>query len=961
MYTAIIVVMIAIAAFFFLSGIKRQSKFRITFGILIGLFTYFFFWFMSFYGELLWFEQLGFADRYWVMEFAQVGFALIGVIAGWFIMSLFLLPVPREKKAIKYSVKIVGAIVGATWGYGNWGVILKFFNLEYSGTRDPIFNLDTGFYLFNLPFYDSLYQLFLFLSVIAFLAVVASIFLKFDKTTFELNVPDIYDYKNVILFRALNMNAAILLLILAFGKILSRYQLMYSKTGIVTGPGWTDVNVKLPAYTLVIVIMLFLAIALMIPAVNKLFKKIFRRSKNIESPFFTIKTAAITTIVSWILFLSMIPAGFQWLIVTPNEITYESQYIQNNIKFTQLGFNLHKVEEMEYPVNDILTEATVRNNELLFNNIRLWDWKALDAIYKQFQVIRLYYEFNDVDVDRYMIDGKYRQVMIAAREMQPQNLPLQSQTFVNQRFKYTHGYGIALNPVNEFTPQGLPNLFVKDIPPVSAYPELNVEVPQIYYGELTTTHVIVNSKEEEFDYPRGEENVYIRYPGTGGVQLSNVWRKFLYGWMFDGTQLFFSGYPTNESRIMFDRQINDRVKKIAPFLEFERDPYVVLLNGRLSWIIDAYTTSINFPYSENFSSIENLEYSEGDSRRLLTRNVGGGMHGVNYIRNSVKAVIDAFTGDVDFYIMDEEDILIKVWNNIFPGIFKSKNEMPEEVYAHIRYPANLLLIQGLVYAKYHMTDPMVFYNQEDLWIRATEKYYGDVQPVEPYYIMWQLPDSDSPEFSLILPFTPKNRQVLIGWIAGLCDKENYGRFLAYKFPKDKLVIGPQQVETKIDQDRFLSAQLSLWDQRGSSVIRGNVLVIPVDETLMYVEPIYLQAQTAAYPELRLVVIMHNENLSYGNTFEDALKGILQPEGTDTVRTREQQMPEGFPQQTIPEVEAPPQPTEIPAGDIDRLIKNANDAFDNYLRLSGEKRFDEAARELRRLQESLNELNRRSGQ
>jgi hypothetical protein len=650
-------------------------------------------------------------------------------------------------------------------------------------------------------------------------------------------------------------------------------------------------------------------------------------------------SAGSLIVIIWILGLSIIPGLFQWLRVGPNEITFERPYIENNIKLTRYAFNLNNITEKEFPVSENFTRETVNNNRATFDNIRLWDWRALDAVYKQFQEIRLYYEFVDVDIDRYKYAGMYNQVMVSAREMQASNLPQQSQTFVNTRFKYTHGYGITLTTVSDFTSQGLPNLLIKNIPPQSTYDELKVEQPQIYYGELTNSHVIVNSEEEEFDYPSGEENVYIKYPGTGGVEISNTWRKFLFGWMFDGTQLFFSGYPTSQSRIMYHRQIQDRVKTLAPFLTFDADPYIVLADGKLYWIIDAYTTSEYFPYSESYNSTEDLIYKEGDQNRVLTTTSAPELNGINYIRNSVKVVVDAFNGSVDFYVFDEEDPLIKVWSNIFSGMFKSKDEMPAQLRDHVRYPVDFLLVQGLMYAKYHMTDPAVFYNQEDLWIRATEKYYGEVQPVDPYYIMWELPEKNDPEFVLILPFTPKNRQVMIGWIAAMCDSANYGEFLAYKFPKEKRVLGTQQVETKIDQDSFLSGQLSLWDQRGSNVIRGNVLAIPVEETIIYVEPIYLQAETAAYPELRLVVVMHNDNLSYAETFEEALDGLFGEPAKEILT--EEDVTTGQPQISVSE-----------------QIREANDAFENYLRLQGEKRFEEAARELQKLQKSLQELSER---
>ncbi len=715
---------------------------------------------------------------------------------------------------------------------------------------------------------------------------------------------------------------------------------MFSDMGIVRGPGWTDVNILLPAYDIIIVIMILFAAALLIKPARVMLQKFYSRLKirNVGSEPVLVISVLVTIIGLWFIGLTAIPGIFQWLRVVPNEITYERPYIENNIKLTRYGFNLQNIEEKEYPANDVFNKQTVQDNPATFENIRLWDWRALQDVYKQFQEIRLYYEFKDVDIDRYHFNNEYRQVMVSAREMESANLPIQSQTFVNTRFKYTHGYGITLTTVSDFTPEGLPNLLIKDIPPVSKYPELEVKQPQIYYGELTDSYVIVNSDEPEFDYPSGEQNVDVKYQGKGGVRISNIWRKFLFGWKFDGTKFFFSGYPNSQSRIMFHRQIMDRVRTLAPFLEFDKDPYVVLGDdGKLYWMIDAYTTSSYFPYSEVFHSTEKIGYKEGESTRTLTTNTAPELDGINYIRNSVKVVVDAYNGTTDFYIFDEKDPLIKVWDKIFPGLFKKKSEMPADLMRHIRYPIDFLMVEGLMYAKYHMTDPTVFYNQEDLWIRATEKYYNDVQPVNPYYIMWQLPKTKKSEFVLILPFTPKNRQVSIGWIAGMCDGDNYGRFIAYKFPKEKSVLGPQQVETKIDQDSYLSGQLSLWDQRGSNVIRGNVLAIPVDQTIIYVEPIYLQAETAAYPELRLVAVMHDDNLSYAETFQEALQGLYGETPVKQVTTKE---------------ETGVQPAETTT---DEKIKQANDAFNNYLEYQGQKEFQKAAGELEKLQSILKEL------
>ncbi|MCX6152266.1 MAG: UPF0182 family protein [Ignavibacteriales bacterium] len=921
---------------------KRNKKSFISMGLILGLFTIFFFWYMDFYGEMLWYQSLGYGDRFWISIFSQTGFAIAGAVISGIIVFVLTLNITNYKKFARSVILLISLVIGGLWGYTNWEIILKYFYAVPAGITEPIFNNDAGFYLFKFPFLQNVNSLLFTLSFISLIAIIFTTFFKIsgEQMRFEFPVENTEQQ-----LKPLYLNIGIFLLILALGKYLNRYELMYSKMGVVAGPGWTDVNILLPAYSIIIVITIIFALMFLIPPIRRFaqrkFQNVFKRLGQLRIAFLIFSLVVLFSI--WFIAITAIPGLFQWLRVQPNEITFEVPYISNNIQLTRYGFGLNNIEEREYPITGDFTQTTVDSNPAIFNNIRLWDWHALQAVYKQFQEIRLYYEFTDVDVDRYTYDNKYRQVMISARELEVNNLPQQSQTFVNRIFKYTHGFGITLASVSEFTPQGLPHLLIKDIPPVSEFPNLKVDQPRIYFGEVTNTHVVVNSKEDEFDYPSGEDNVYYNYKTKSGVEINNFWRKFLYGWKFDGSSFLFSSYTTEKSSILFHRQIEERVKLLAPFLKFDEDPYIVLADGKLYWIIDAYTTSHYFPYSEPFSSNERIEFKEGETAKILENQIAGYLDGENYIRNSVKAVIDAFSGDVNFYIFDDKDPIIKVWNKIYPNLLKTKDKMPQSIHAHVRYPRDLLLTQGLIYAKYHMNDPRVFYNQEDLWIRATEKYYKDVKPVDPYYIMWQLPELNKPQFALVLPFTPKNRQVSIGWIAGMCDPGNYGKFIAYKFSKEKQVLGPQQVETKIDQDRFLSGQLTLWDQRGSNVIRGNTLAIPVDKTMFYVEPIYLQAETAAYPELRLVVVMHGDNLSYGETFDKALQGLFNK--TD---------------QPLPIAEQQMQGTkEQPAITNSQLIKNANDAFNNYLKNLGEKKFGESSKELENLQNYLKQLSEKS--
>jgi uncharacterized membrane protein (UPF0182 family) len=927
MYTAVMLALIGLGSWLAVSGGLRRRPIRTAAGVLLAAGTVFLFWFMGFWGEMLWFQALGYDARFWeVLVVRVLAGAAGGLLAVGFVF-LMTLGFSSAKRLGRYFVLALAAFVGINWGASHWETILRFIHAAPTRLHEPIFDLPVGFYLFRLPLLDMLATLLLTLALLSLAATAADAFLSFQVSGDISVTPRENTERVAAVYRA----GGVLLLALALETYLERFHLMYSELGAVTGPGWTDVNVRLPALTAVVGTMLLVGIVLLAaPARRRLIDFVRQRIDRVPLlHVFVFGAAALVVFGIQTLALSVVPALFQQLRVEPNEITFEKPYIAHNIRLTRHGFGLHAVEEREYPAVGTFSEAVVARNRTIFSNIRLWDWRALDAVYKQFQEIRLYYEFDDVDVDRYIIDGDYRQVMVSAREMELANLPEQSQTFVNRRFKYTHGYGITMTNVSEFTPQGLPDLLIRDIPPKSRHASIAVERPQIYYGELTRSPAVVNTEEMEFDYPSGEENVYIRYPGQGGVRLESLWRKFIYGWMFDGLQLFLSGYPTQESRIMFHRQIAERVKTLAPFLAFDDDPYVVLAEGKLHWIIDAYTTSSFYPYSEPFVPQGEMAAGSADPR---TPGRLAHFQGRNYVRNAVKVVVDAFDGSVDFYIFDPEDPLIRTWQAIFPAMFKPAAAMPAALRAHVRYPADMLLLQGLVNAKYHMTDPMVFYNQEDLWVRATEKYYSQVQPVEPYYIMWELPESDTPEFVLMLPFTPKNRQVSIGWIAGMCDGDNYGRLLAYQFPKEKRILGPQQVETKIDQDRFLSGQLTLWDQRGSRVIRGNVLAIPVEKTLLYVEPIYLQAETAAYPELRLVALMHNDQLSYAESFDEALAGLLG-------QTRPAPMASG---------------SALTLSTVD-LVRQADEAFTAYLEALGGRRFAQAADALERLEATLQDL------
>ncbi|MFC1986565.1 UPF0182 family protein [Chloroflexota bacterium] len=551
-------------------------------------------------------------------------------------------------------------------------------------------------------------------------------------------------------------------------------------------------------------------------------------------------------IVASIIVGGIFPGMVQRFQVEPNELARERPYIEYNIQFTREAFALNRVEEQSFPAEEAPSPQDIAQNEVTINNIRLWDPRPLKDTYNQRQSLRLYYDFNDVDVDRYTIDGDYRQVMLSARELSVEKLEPEAQTWVNRQLVYTHGYGLALSPVNEVSTEGLPNLMVKDIPPVGV---LDIDRPQIYFGEKTNDYVIVKTKTEEFDYPMGDENVYGHYEGKGGVSLDGFIRRLVYAWQFGDFNILISGELTPESRVLYYRNIRERVNHLAPFLMLDSDPYLVVIEGRLLWIQDAYTTSDRYPYSKPFG-------------------------GINYIRNSVKAVIDAYDGSVTFYVTDPEDTLIRTYQTIFPKLFVPAEQMPESLRAHIRYPEGMFNIQSVVYQTYHMRDARVFYNKEDLWAVPKEVYFGSEQLMEPYYIIMRLPGEEKEEFLLMQPFTPERKKVTIGWLAARSDGENYGKLLAYLFPKERTVDGPSQIENRIGQDIVITEQLALWGRGGSRVIRGNLLMIPLGKSNLYVEPVFLEAETGGLPQLKRVIVATGEQVAMEPTLKESLAAIF---------------------------------------------------------------------------------------
>ena len=742
-------------------------------------------------------------------------------------------------------------------GSGQWLLWLRFLHDQPFGLADPIFGLDIGYYVFELPFLRFVTSFLLGSVILSFVAVVA-VYMSAGGIRFQESI--------VVLPRPgahLSVLGGLFLLVIAAVYRLKIHGLLYSDDWVAFGAGYVDANVQVWTYWL-LVLMYAAAGALLVVSARATSRR-------------RLRLASVVLVVSAIL-LGIIPSSLtQTFVVEPSELAREAPYIRHNLEATRRAYGLDRIEEQTFAAADQLTAADILANPLTIRNVRIWDERPLVQTYQQIQEIRPYYRFPGVDVDRYTVDGVYRQVMLSAREMAVNMLPVQARSWVNERLQYTHGYGIAMSPVNHVTPDGLPDLLVRDIPPVSA-PGLQIDRPEIYYGELTKSYVVVNTSTQEFDYPKGAENVRSTYAGTGGVPIGGSFGRVAFALRLMDLNLILSNYITSESRVMFRRQIEARVRAVAPFLQYDADPYMVVSEGRLYWVLDAYTTSDMYPYS--------------------TR---GGR--INYIRNSVKVVVDAYNGSVVFYRMDQKDPLITAYAEIFPGLFNPVEAMPQDLRRHLRYPRDMFKLQSWIYRSYHMQDVQVFYNQEDLWAIPNEIYRDRPQPMEPYYIIVKLPGEEREEFMLMVPFTPAQKDNMIGWLAARCDADNYGDLLVYLLPKDRMIFGPMQLEARIDQQPEISSRLTLWGQKGSEVIRGNMLAIPIEQSFLYVEAVYLLAnqqarspspseartvgvdgperapmrpiyRSTAIPELKQVIVTFGSKVVMRGSFEEALAEIF---------------------------------------------------------------------------------------
>jgi hypothetical protein len=699
---------------------------------------------------------------------------------------------------------------------------------------------------------------------------------------------------------------------------LSRFDLLFEDHTVFGGVTYTDAHVTLAGLLLVCIALVAGGIAAAANAVT------VARGRWL-----------LAAILPAILCFAGVRVAGWWVssfIVKPNELVRERPYIANNILMTRQAYGLDRFSQREFPAEATVEAADVANNQATLQNIRLWDWQALQDTVRQIQEIRTYYDFPDIDIDRYQIAGNLRQVMLAARELNVEKLPVSSRNWINEKLIYTHGYGLTMNPVNGFTPEGLPTLYLSNMPVQSTVPGLNVTRPEIYFGELTNTDVYVKTRQQEFNYPQGQTNNLTSYQGDSGIAVGGLLRRIVLAFdRGDLGKLPFSDDVNAQSRLLMRRNVRERVVTLAPFLTYDPDPYLVVGDdGRLSWVMDAFTTTDQYPYSTHY--------------RL-------GEDSINYMRNSVKVVIDAYDGSTTFYVFDEQDPILAAYRRIFPSLFKAEAAMPAGLRKHMRYPELLLKLQGQVYGLYHMTNPEVFYNREDLWTVASEVGMSEgggqvTQAMQPNYVLMKLPDESGMEFVEILPFTPANRNNLIGWIGGRSDGPHYGTSVVYNFPKNKLVDGPLQIEARIDQNAQLSGQLTLWNQQGSHVRRGTLLVIPTGRALLYAEPIYLQAERSPMPELRLVVLALQDRLAYGSTFESALAALFGG-GSSSLTVAE------------PQKAATPAsgPTASPAAaDLNPTIGEAAKDLADYQRLTAEGKLGEAGQKLEDLKRALDKLN-----
>jgi uncharacterized protein len=897
---------------------------------------------LSYYVDALWFASLGYSDVFWTSiaietaVFAGFAVATFLILYGAYLLlkparmtdlgAVIIngrpvsLPVEPVLRVAALVLSLFAAVIAGAGMMAEWPTFALWWHaapaLAGGGIDvDPIFGRPLAFYLFTLPAWEIVAGWLTTMAVIVcglavFFAFVSGGAQRFTGSFRNRAAPG---------GRGLAITWALLLLVLAVRTWLGRFERLFDDHTIFAGVTYTDAHVSLTG-------MLIVAGALAAGAVVALVSA--ARGAHLRWLVASILPAAVCYVGT-----GAIASYVESFVVKPNELVREKPFIASNIALTRQAYGLDRVAAHPFPAEATVEAADPANNQATLQNIRLWDWRALQDTLRQIQEIRTYYDFPDIDIDRYRIDGSLRQMMLATRELSIDKLPESSRNWINEKLIYTHGYGVTMNPVNGFTPEGLPTLILSNMPIQSTSPDVRVTRPEIYFGELTNTDVYVNTRQKEFNYPQGQANNLTSYEGRGGIVLGGLSRRLLIALSRgDAAKLPFSDDVTAESRLLMRRNLRDRVAALAPFLTIDSDPYMVVReDGRLSWLMDAFTVSDRYPYSRPYTL---------------------GSQPINYLRNSVKVAIDAYDGTTTFYVFDPQDPIVSAWRRIFPSLFRDDTEMPADLRAHVRYPELLLALQADVYGLYHMTNPEAFYNRDDLWTVATaaasDGQSGQTtQPMEPNFVLMRLPGESQAEFVEMLPFTPAKRNNMIGWIAGRSDAPHYGESLVYDFPKTRLVDGPLQVEARIDQNPQLSGQLSLWNQQGSRVRRGQLLVIPMGRALLYAESIYLQAERSPMPELRLVVLALQDKLAYGPTFEAALAGLMGEAASPATVPA----PPGAPAR-------PPTAPAPPAADLDALIVEASREMADYQRLTAEGRLGEAGQKLEQLKRTLDELSKR---
>ncbi|MFO7952011.1 MAG: UPF0182 family protein [Bacillota bacterium] len=886
----------------------------------------------NFYLDLLWFVDLDAEQVFWTQYLTQWGMRIGGFIfifAFLFVNLIFtkryILSFPnlalRERLmssgAMQYFTprrltiyflvaSVVLAYIFSSYVGQGWMEALRFFNQVPFGISDPLYGADVSQYVFGLPFYRFIYS-FLMMTVVITLVIIGAIYLI-------LNPPS--QGKQGWFPPARGISHLAVLLAMVFGlKVwdyrLGQLELLLSDRGVVFGAGYTDINAN---YTVLQILMVLAGIITLVFLAN-----IFLRRYRLFL-YGIMVLMGVSLLGGW-----AYPAIIQSYVVEPSEFTYERDYLAHNIGFTRQAYGLDQFDSRRYDATQTLSWDDLQESPGTIKNVRLWDYRPLLTTFNEVQAIRPYYRFVDVDIDRYEVNDEYRQVMLSPRELDKSRLVEAAQTWVNIRLQYTHGYGVTMSPVNEVTAEGLPRYFLSDIPPEG---DLELNNSSIYFGELTDDYIITNTETAEFHYATDEgENEFIHYDGDGGIPVNSIFRRAMMALRFGEYRILISNQLNNDSRLIFDRNIHERVRKIAPFLRYDRDPYIVVNGGRLFWIQDAYTVTDRYPYSEPYEN-------------------------VNYIRNSVKVVIDAYNGDVKFYVTDKEDPMLQTYSNIFPDLFTPMAEMPEGLTSNIRYPLDLFEMQSEMLQLYHITDPNQFYSRENLWAIPTEKAFGQEQLMEPYYTILELPVYDEPEYVLILPFTPDKRNNMIAWMVARCDQPNYGRVELFLFPRERLVFGPRQVENRIDQDTDISEQFTLWGQVGSRVIRGNLLVLPINNSLLYVEPIFLEADTGGLPELARVIVSYDETVVMGDTLDQALIQVFGEIDELPAEIPEENIPDDIDlDDPVPEVEI-----DIEA-ELAEMIIQAREAYEQALEMQQEGDWSGYGDKIAELEEILSDMER----